>query len=307
MENQKKIIDYIETKLLEMKKYEERLCLSIIETKDKKLFVKYKGNFYRCYNFIDGGTSFEIIRSPLQFELAGMGFGRFQKYLNGFPADSLYEIIPDFHNTEKRFLSFEKAIKENKVSRKKLCENEIQNFLSRKKYCNTITLLLQNNEIPTRATHNDTKINNLLIDEEINEPLAVLDLDTVMPGSIIYDFGDSIRSGANTAAEDEVELSKVHFSMKLFKAFAKGFLIETKYILTKKEADNLAFGAILMTYECGMRFLTDYLNGDIYFKIDRDSHNLDRARTQLKLVEEMEENFLEMNNFIKELYENKNT
>lgn len=208
--------------------------------------------------------------------------------LDGFNADKLHETIKDFHNTRVRYDNFLKAIEENRAGRRESVAEEIRFFVERKEYCGKIVDMLGNGEMPIRVTHNDTKLNNVLINIEEMKASTVIDLDTVMPGSIVYDFGDSIRSGANTGAEDEKELEKVSFSLELFESYVKGFLKEVGERLTESEKENLAFGAILMTYECGMRFLTDHLNGDLYFKIHRENHNLDRAKTQMKMVTEME-------------------
>jgi len=302
MHNQKLITEYIAKKLKEQGCYDDRLFLNIVPAVDGKCFIKYQENYYRCYEFIEGGECLEKIIHPLQFELSGVAFGRFQKLLDGFDASLLHETIPDFHNTRKRYNNFAKAIAEDKANRKKDCGKLIYEYLKREEYCDKVLKLMDEKKIPVRVTHNDTKLNNVLIDTYFNQPLAVLDLDTVMAGSVLYDFGDSIRYGANRGAEDERDLEKVGFEMELFKAFSRGFISQTKDILVEEEINNLAFGAILMTYECGMRFLTDHLEGDFYFKIRRRDHNLDRAKTQLKMLEDMEEVLDQMTEFIWMLY-----
>ncbi|NLT18773.1 MAG: phosphotransferase, partial [Clostridiales bacterium] len=205
-----------------------------------------------------------------------------------------------FHNTRVRYENFLKAIEENKAGRRESVGDEIRFFMERKEYCGKIVDMLSNGQMPLRVTHNDTKLNNVLINIEEMKASTVIDLDTVMPGSIVYDFGDSIRSGANTGAEDEKDLDKVRFSLELFESYVKGFLKEVGERLTESEKENLAFGAIIMTYECGMRFLTDHLNGDVYFRIHRENHNLDRARTQMKMVTEMEGQFERMKEIVKD-------
>lgn len=270
--------------------------LQIIPTNGGENFVcTENGNYYRLYNFIYNGISIESTPTAEQLYISGTGFGKFQNLLDGFPAELLTEPIRNFHNTVNRYVNFESAVKNDICGRKKYVEKEIAFFATRAHYCSVVTTMLANGKLPTRVTHNDTKLNNVLINVAEKRAVAVIDLDTVMPGSILYDFGDSIRSGANIGAEDEKDLSKVGFSLDLFSAFTRGFVSEVKDKLTDKEVEYLAFGAILMTYECGMRFLTDYLNGDTYFKIHREGHNLDRARTQIKMVEDMEKHLDEMN------------
>lgn len=275
-----------------------KTTLTVIKTKDDKPYLEYQGGFYRMYNFIDGAVSLQVVENPHQFYLSGVGFGNFQKLLDGFNAKELVEPIKNFHHTRSRFENFAQAIKDNLAGRKDECLDEINFYLEREKYCDTVISLLERKEIPYRVTHNDTKLNNVLIDIERDIPKAVIDLDTVMPGSILYDFGDSIRFGTNTGREDEQDLSKVRFSLEYFDAYAEGFLGEVGESLNKKEIELLAFCGILMTYECGMRFLTDHLNGDTYFKVHRENHNLDRTRTQIKLIQEMEKQQNEMNKVI---------
>lgn len=274
-------------------------AMVVIPTKKGEKYLEYEGNFYRMYNFIEGALSIERRATPEEFKLAAIGFGRFQKLLDNYPAEKLNETIKDFHNTKVRYENFLEAIKNDASNRKHSCEEEIKFFVERKDYCGRIVDKLESGEIPLRVTHNDTKLNNVLIDLEAMVAATVIDLDTVMPGSILYDFGDSIRAGATTGAEDEKDLSKVNFSMELYEAYVEGFLSEVGEKLTEKELEEFAFGAILMTFECGMRFLTDHLNGDTYFKIHREGHNLDRARTQIKLVKDMEKNFEKMQAIVK--------
>ncbi|MFW5780393.1 MAG: phosphotransferase enzyme family protein [Bacillota bacterium] len=303
MQNQKLITIYIAEKLKRQGIYDDRLLLNIVHTKDGNCFLRYDNNYYRCYEFIEGGECLEKITDPLQFELSGVAFGRFQKLLNGFDTKLLFDTIPDFHNTRKRFNNLALAIEKDSAGRKKDCGNIIYEFLKREPYADKVLGLMACGKVPVRVTHNDTKLNNVLIDIKNSQPLAVLDLDTVMAGSALYDFGDSIRYGANKGAEDEKNLEKVGFDMELFQAFSRGFISQTKDILVEDEINNLAFGAILMTYECGMRFLTDYLEGDVYFKVQRPDHNLDRAKTQLKMLEDMEKVLNQMTDYVKELYE----
>ncbi|MFI3228934.1 MAG: aminoglycoside phosphotransferase family protein [Bacillota bacterium] len=277
--------------------------LQVINTKSGDNYLVDCNNYYRMYNFIDKAISIETTPTQHQLELSGKGFGVFQKLLNGYPADSLSEPIANFHNTEDRLLKFKEAIANNTARRLSGVAEEVEFFLSRADYATIVTSLITAGSIPLRVTHNDTKLNNVLIDIERDEAVAVIDLDTVMPGSILYDFGDSIRSGANLGAEDERDLAKVQFSLDLFRGYTRGFVGEVAAALTSTEIENMAFGAILMTYECGMRFLTDYLNGDTYFKVHREGHNLDRARTQIKMVQDMEKVLPQMTQIVKDQVE----
>ncbi len=278
--------------------------LQVIKTKCGDNYLTDNGNYYRMYNFITNAISIETTPTPHQLELSGKGFGLFQKLLNGYPAESLSEPIANFHNTEDRLLKLQEAILKNAAGRLSGVAAEVEFFLSRASYASRVISLIKAGSIPLRVTHNDTKLNNVLIDLVRDKAVVVIDLDTVMPGSILYDFGDSIRSGANLGAEDERDLSKVQFSLDLFRGYARGFLGEVAAALTSTEIENMAFGAILMTYECGMRFLTDYLNGDTYFKVHREGHNLDRARTQIKMVQDMEVLLPKMNIIVEEQVKN---
>ena len=214
--------------------------------------------------------------------------------LTDFPAYELYETIPDFHNTRKRFFDFVAAVGNDPVGRVKYVEQEIDFLFDRRKMMSQVVKMIEDGVLPLRVTHNDTKINNVMIDSSTGEALCVIDLDTVMPGLAAHDFGDAIRFGASTAAEDERELSKVSLSLPCYEAFAEGFLGACGDSLTEAELETLPLGAKLMTLECGMRFLADYLNGDVYFRVSRPGQNLDRARTQLKLVQDMERQWDEM-------------
>ncbi len=271
--------------------------LTLIPTKDKAYLSKTPLGCFRMFEFVENSTCFDKV-TPDLFEKSGEIFGNFTAMLDGFDATKLYDVLPNFHDTELRFQQFEKALNQNLSGRAKECKEEIDFVLKRKKTAPVFMNMLQNGEIPYRVTHNDTKINNLLFDKSGNGGV-VIDLDTIMKGAAGFDFGDSIRFGATTAEEDEKDLNKVHFDLNLFKAYTKGYLKNMGSLLTQKEKDTLAFSAILITYECGMRFLTDHLNGDTYFKINHSGHNLERARTQFKLVSDMEKNFGKMQQIVK--------
>ncbi|MDR2091390.1 MAG: aminoglycoside phosphotransferase family protein [Clostridiales bacterium] len=267
-----------------------RGALTLIFTRTGKSFVEAEGEFFRAFVFIGGATAYQSVEKPAHFFEAGRAFGRFAVLLNDFDASKLYESIPDFHNTEKRFQAFSDALNSDRARRAASADNEIEFTLKRRACAGKIVRALDSKLIPLRVTHNDTKLNNVMIDDETETAAAVIDLDTVMPGSLLYDFGDSIRSGCNTGAEDEKDLNKVNFDLGLFETYADGYIGEAGRLMTKTERELLGFAPFLMTFECGMRFLTDYLDGDNYFKTKRPEHNLDRARTQYKLAADMEKN-----------------
>lgn len=262
--------------------------LSVVPTKDGKPYLSCAAGFYRMYEFIENTVTYQAVTDKKMFELCGEAFGNFQNVLNDFDATVLTETIPNFHNTPKRYGDFIRAAEANICGRAKTCRAEIEFITKRKDTYGKITDMLKSGELPLRVTHNDTKLNNILIDKDSGKPRAVIDLDTVMPGSLLYDFGDGIRFGASTAKEDEKDLDKVHFSRELYEAYKAGFLRAASGGITAKEIELLPYSAYLMTIECGMRFLTDWLCGDTYFATKYAEHNLVRARTQLKLASEME-------------------
>ena len=288
MQNIENVTEFLRKKIVENYGDPDRETMTIIKTVDGKNYYAADGNnVFRLYKFISGTKTIESGATAKDMYNAGKGFGNFTKMLNDFPIDTLYETIKDFHNTPKRVEALKEAVEKDIAGRRRYIEKEIEFALENSKYADKVTDGLASGDIPIRVTHNDTKINNILFDEQSGEALCVIDLDTVMPGSMLYDFGDALRIGASTAAEDETNLDKVHFDETIFKAFAKGYIGEVKNVMTKREAELFAFSVKLMTYECGIRFLTDHLNGDTYFKIHRENHNLDRARNQFKLVEEI--------------------
>ena len=299
MQNIVLVTEHLRKKIILKGGCPDRETLTVIKTLNGNDFYQdASGNYFRMYIFIDDTNTYQTVGKPEQFYNAARAFGRFQNELADFPADTLYETIPNFHNTKVRFENLLQAIKDNKAGRKSEIEAEIEFALKKEKDTLAIDDVIGRNEIPTRVTHNDTKLNNVLFDKETDEGVCVIDLDTVMPGSLLYDFGDSIRFGASTATEDEKDLSKVLCNLELFNAFTKGFLEEMGSSITQKEIELLPFSAKLMTYECGIRFLTDYLNGDTYFKIHRPEHNLDRCRTQFKLVADIENKMEQMKEIV---------
>jgi len=256
------------------------------------------GSYWRSYRFIEDAVSFDTVQCPEDFYQSAVAFGRFQQLLADFDASHLTETIPDFHNTPVRYERFRHAVRQNACGRAASVQKEIAFVTGRTAFMHTLTDQLEHGELPLRVTHNDTKLNNVLFDKNTRKAICVIDLDTVMPGLSVYDFGDSIRFGATTAAEDEPDLSRVHFDLGLFELYAKGYLDGCGGSLTRTERAMMPEGAKMMTLECGMRFLTDYLEGDHYFKISRPEQNLDRAHTQFKLVADMEACWGEMHRIV---------
>jgi Ser/Thr protein kinase RdoA (MazF antagonist) len=279
----------------------KRECLSLIPSKEGKSWIVDKeGNFWRMYIFISRHRSYNIVDSPDKAFEGGKAIGRFQAMLSDMPGGPLFETIPWFHNIEKRLDTFNLKIKENPAGRVDSVREEIDHFLKRAEEMKIILSLGREGKIPIRITHNDTKFNNILLDEN-DKALCVIDLDTVMPGYVHYDFGDAIRTAANPASEDETDLSKVKVDIERFRAYSEGYLSETGNTLNDTEKEYLAFAPRLITYTIALRFLTDYIDGDNYFKIHYKGQNLQRARTQLKLVMSMEEQYEEMRRIIRGL------
>lgn len=296
MENITLVLDYIRDMAAKEGKDPETSCLRVIFTKDGKKLINDERGAFRMYAFIEGVT-YQTVEKPEHFYCAAKAFGHFQKLLSDFPAEKLYETIENFHNTPWRFDNLEKAVKEDKLGRLAEVQADVDFAMARREEAAQVVKAIADGSMPLRVTHNDTKLNNVLLDEN-GEALCILDLDTVMPGSMLYDFGDSIRFGATHAAEDEHDLSKVDVDLELFEQYVKGFLSEVGDTIAPKEKELLAFSAKLLTLECGIRFLTDYLEGDTYFKIHYPDQNLRRTRTQLKLVADMEKKMDEMNRIV---------
>ena len=266
-----------------------RETLSLVKTKDgKDYYTDATGKAWRLTPFIENTDCFQSA-TPELFEASARAFGRFQWLLNDYPAETLHESIVNFHNTEDRFAKFEAALAADKLGRAKEVEAEVKFVMERKADCSVALQALRDGKLPLRVTHNDTKLNNILIDRDTKEGICVIDLDTTMPGLSLNDFGDSIRFGANHSKEDEKDLSKVNFDIELYEVYTRGFLEGAQGGLTAAELEYLPWGAKLMTLECGIRFLTDYLDGDNYFRIHYPEQNLDRTRTQFKLVADMEQ------------------
>ena len=280
----------------------KRGTLSVVRTNDNKNLYRTKDNeYYRMYDFVENAISYDKSENSEMFYNVGKACGHFVRMLDGYPMDDLDETIPNFHNTKIRYDDLINSIKKDPVSRAKNVMEEILFILKRSDEVSIVVDLIEKGEIPVRVTHNDTKINNVLMDKFTNEAIGLIDLDTVMPGSALYDFGDAIRSGASKTFEDDTNLNNVGINLEFFESFAKAYLEETQDILTKTEKDYLAFSCILLTLELTIRFLTDYINGDTYFKCDYENHNLDRVRNQIALVKDMEKNYINMNNIVRNL------
>ena len=273
----------------------DRETLSYIKTKSgDTYFEDADGQPWRCLHYVPNSICHQTVEEPQQFYQSARSFGHFLKQLGDYPAEHLYETIPRFHDTVKRFQDFAEAVRKDVKNRASQCREEIDFALAREADCGVLMNQLQEGILPLRVTHNDTKLNNILFDADTDQGLCIIDLDTIMPGLAANDFGDSIRFGASTAEEDEPDLNKVHFDLYLYELYVKGYLEMARDVLTPAEIDSLPWGARLMTLECGMRFLADYLQGDVYFKTAYPEHNLVRARTQFRLVKEMEEQFERM-------------
>ena len=262
--------------------------LRIVKTVSGKTYIKTSDNrYFRIYHFTEGGISYNRSTDPQIFESAGHVIGFFQNMLANYPIETLHETIPNFHNTPKRFEKFVEVLNSASDEIKNTCKDEINFYLNNKDIAYSIEPLLESHEMPLRVTHNDTKINNVMFDATTNEGLCLVDLDTVMPGSTCYDFGDFIRSGCNMGEEDSKDLSEVVFNKELFLSFAKGYVGSLSGSIKEIELKNLTQGALLITYECGMRFLTDYLEGNTYFKVQYKEHNLVRSRTQIEMIKQI--------------------
>ena len=302
MENIFGVTEYLRNVVREEGGDPDRETLSCIKTKNGcTYFEDSEGQPWRSYHYIQNSVCYQLVENPEQFYQSGASFGHFLKQLGSYPAASLKETIPNFHNTVNRFENFQIALKRDIKNRAVTCKPEIQFVLERKEDCKVLVEQQENGTLPIRVTHNDTKLNNILFDADTGKGLCIIDLDTIMPGLAANDFGDSIRTGASTAEEDETNLSLVSCSMELFETYTRGFLKGCGNSLTPLEVSLLPMGAKMMTYENGIRFLTDYLQGDVYFKIAREKHNLDRCRTQLKLVEDMEAKWDQMQEIVQKV------
>ena len=295
MENIYLVTSFLKDKIIKRGGDYTRETLNLIDTNDGNYFYKDSdGDIWRAYDFIKDTVCYEKVESANEFYESGFAFGNFQNMLSNFPVEKLSEVIKDFHNTQKRYETFINQVCEDPLGRACDVQKEIEFFKEREEYTRIFNKAIENKEISLRVTHNDTKLNNILFGKHTKKALCVIDLDTIMPGVADFDFGDAIRFGANKGLEDERDLSKVGLDIELFKAFSEGFLKACGNSLNKREIELLPMAAVVMTYECGIRFLGDYIAGDKYFKISRENHNLDRARTQMKLISDMESNMDKM-------------
>ena len=302
MNNIAAVTDHIRAGLEKAGEDTERGTMKVILTKDgAKGYTDPEGRFWRAYDFVEGTVCRLTVDSPETFARVGEAFGDFQRRLSDFDATKLIESIPNFHNTKKRYADFLAAVERNAAGRADSVRDEIQFITDRADKCSLIVDALASGDLPLRVTHNDTKLSNILLDETTEEAVCIIDLDTVMPGSSLYDFGDSIRTGAASAAEDEPDTGKVHFLPEMFKAYARGFIKGCGGALTEKEISMLPMGGYMLTLEQAIRFLTDYLDGDTYFHVDYPEHNLVRTRTQIKLVADMESCMGELERMVAEL------
>ena len=287
------------TAYLAQRSEDPRASLHLIPGVEGGFWVRDEaGEYWRVYDFIEDSICLQTPEMPEDFYQSGVAFGSFQRMLHDFPAETLSETIPNFHNTPNRYRIFHETLRADRLNRAESVCREIDFVLAREAEAGILLDMCAEGELPLRVTHNDTKLNNVMLDSKTRKALCVIDLDTVMPGLVAYDFGDSIRFGASTAREDERDLDKVELDLSLYRRFCEGF-IPACGALTEKEIETLPLGAKLMTLECGLRFLTDYLDGDRYFSVTRPGHNLDRARTQFKLVAETERRWDEIQKIVR--------
>jgi hypothetical protein len=284
-----KVMENIESVTHHLRGDPLRETLNLVQSDDGySYYLSPDGEYWRTYLFINGAHTYDKVEDIRHVYTASKAFGKFQNMLANLPGERLHDTIPNFHDTSRRFEAFLVALEDDRVHRARLVKAEIDVVLQHADQTSLVVDALTQGRLPERVTHNDTKLNNVMIDDQTGEGVCVIDLDTVMPGCVVYDFGDSVRIGACTAAEDEQDLGKVKFDLSLFEHLVHGYLDSTSAFLTPQEIDLLAISARLITLEQAIRFLTDHLNGDIYFRIVRQGHNLDRCRTQLKMLAEME-------------------
>jgi hypothetical protein len=294
MENVQRVTAHLAAKISGQPEASRRVLTLIAARDGLGWHIDADGNLWRAYIFVEKARTYDTVESSAQAFQAAKAFGQFQKLLADLPAPRLHDTIPDFHHTPRRFAALEKAIVADAANRAKLAKPEIEFALRHKAMCN---VLLDAN-LPERVTHNDTKFNNVMLDDATGEGICVIDLDTVMPGLALYDFGDSVRTTTSPVKEDERDLSKVKMQFPMFEALARGYLSTAAEFLTPAEKKFLPFAGKLITFEIGIRFLTDFLSGDVYFKVHREGHNLDRCRTQFKLVESIEQQEEAMNKLV---------
>ena len=301
MENVQRVTEHLRAKLSDRPDVTRR-ALTLVPARDGRMFhVDSQGEYWRTYVFIEDARTYDVVESTKQAYEAAKVFGRFQGLLADLSTPRLHDTIPDFHNTPKRFAALEKAIEADVANRARLARAEIDFALCRKPIASRLIDLQSQGVLPERTTHNDTKFNNVMLDNATQEGLCVIDLDTVMPGLAPYDFGDMVRTTTSPALEDEKDLSKVCLQFPMFEALVRGYLAGVGDVLNQAEKRHLAFSGKLISFEQGIRFLADFLAGDVYYKVHRDGHNLDRCRTQFKLVESIETQEEKMNRLVEDL------
>jgi hypothetical protein len=297
MENVQRVTTHLSLKAVDQADF-SRCGLTLIPARDGRAWhCDPNGNYWRTYIFIENARTYDAVESPQQAFQAARAFGRFQKLLSDLPAPRLHDTIPNFHHAPSRFTKLEAAVAADSANRAQLARPEIEFALNHK----PMTGVLLAAGLPERVTHNDTKLNNVMLDDKTGEGICVIDLDTVMPGLALYDFGDIVRTSTSPAKEDERDLSKVQMQFPMFEALARGYFATAAEFLTDVERQHLVFSGKLITFEIGIRFLTDFLEGDVYFKVHREGHNLDRCRTQFKLVESIEQQEDQMNKLVETL------
>ena len=286
---------------LRRKDSDPRHSMTLVPTVAGRTYLEGDGHFWRMFDYVTDGVCLDLPETAGDLYECGVAFGMFQSQLADFPAETLHETIPQFHDTPNRFRQLRQAMAENRSGRLKAVQSDVDALLTYEEEANCMVALCAEGKLPLRVTHNDTKLNNVMLDAATRKPLCVMDLDTVMPGLVANDFGDAIRTGASTAAEDETDLSRVSLSLEMYRAFCQGFLSACGRSLTPLEVETLPWGAKLMTLENAVRFMADHLNGDVYFHISREGHNLDRCRAQLALVRDMERKWEDMHRIIREI------
>ena len=304
MENIERVTEHLRKKLEEIPGSDpKRETLNVIRTVDDMPYhVDEDGNYWRAYIFVERAETIDFVGSPLQAYEAAKAFGRFQCLLRDLPGGPLHEVIPDFHHTPKRFEKFLQVLENAAPEKIEAAKTEIAFAKDRKDEIGLVVDKLASGELPLRVTHNDTKINNVMLSNCCGSGVCVIDLDTIMPGSVLYDFGDEVRTSTVNAAEDERDLSKVKFSLEYFNELVRGYLESAAEFLVPAEVELLAYSGRLITFEIGLRFLTDFLEGDVYFKVHREGHNLDRCRTQFEMVRQMEAQKEQMEAIVAEHY-----
>ena len=303
MRNVEKVTRHITWKLLRRRRDAAGQTLNLFPARGGRNYIilPEEGGMWRCYNNIEDTHTYDVVENTRQAYQAGFAFGSFQDLISDMNPEDIKESIPDFHNTPKRYEALLASAKADVKGRAANCQAELELLAGWADRFSRITSMLESGELPTRITHNDTKINNVMLDSETDEAVCVIDLDTVMPGSVLYDFGDMVRTATCMASEDEEDLSKVRMEMPFFESLAEGYLDAAHNFLTTREVEYMPFAGWLITTEIGIRFLTDYLDGDLYFRTEKPEHNLIRARNQFKLAQSIDSQMISMGKYVRRL------